>query len=93
MLLEEEVREVEVGVGHVRRDADRFLVRLDREMPVLEMTMHQTEVVVAFAAMRIEIDAAAERGDGVVVSAQAVVDRPQVDVRPGPVRLVTRRLP
>jgi hypothetical protein len=84
LLLEVDVGDVVVGVGHARVDARRLAVGRQGHVELFQVAVDDAEVVIALRPARIELDALAQGGDGVVVLLEAVVDGAEVDERPRP---------
>ncbi len=82
-----QVCEVIVGVHHARVDAGGFQVCLDRKVRLPHVLVYKAEVVIAFAAVRIKLDAPPQSFDRFFVFFQAVINRSEVDVRAGPQRV------
>ncbi len=87
LLLDLQVGQIEVGVGHARVQPDRFAVGLDGQIELALAAVDQAEVVVALDALGIELDAAAQGGDGLIELLQQVEDSPEVDVGAGAERI------
>src|SRR5579883_728230 len=89
LLLNVQISQVQMGIGHARIEAERFAVRLDGQIELASTAVDQTEIVIPLDALWIELNAAAKGGDGLIEFLQEIKDGPQIDVRAGAERIET----
>ena len=74
-----DVRQILMGGGHFRRDADGFLVSRDRHRLLVEPAIRQSQVVVPLTGALILLNGLAQDGDRLVEFSHPVVDGPEID--------------
>jgi len=79
----EGAREIEVGVGVVGRELERFAIVGDRVLDLAAVLVERPEIVGGLAAPRVLVERRKIRGAGLVVTAHAVQEQPQVVPRRG----------
>ncbi len=81
-----------MGVGHARVEADRFAVSLHGQIELTLTAINQAEIVITLDALGIELNAAAQGGDGIIEFLQEIEDGSQIDVSAGAERIEARDL-
>ena len=80
---EVQIGQVVVGIHHARIDAGSLAISLNGQVDLSLPAMDETEVVVAFGAMVIELNPPAQHRNGVVKLVKAVINGAEVDVGSG----------